>query len=96
MKWGKVQEGSEGKAIRVPQRTLDECAAKLEPPDLIKVDVEGAELEVLEGARELIAGRRPAMIIEFHDALALERGEKILADYSKSQLGRTQWLLSSR
>jgi FkbM family methyltransferase len=96
MKWGKVHDDPEGKAIRVPQRTLDECARELPPPDLIKVDVEGAELEVLEGATELIRSRRPAMIIEFHDEVALRRGEQMLQGYSKSQLGRTQWLLSSR
>jgi FkbM family methyltransferase len=96
MKWGKVREDPEGKAIRVPQRTLDDCAGELEPPDLIKIDVEGAELEVLEGATELIASRSPAMIIEFHDEVALRRGEKMLEGYSRSQLGRTQWLLSSR
>jgi FkbM family methyltransferase len=95
MKWGKVEADPEGTAIRVPQRTLDEVGRELEPPGLIKVDVEGAELEVLEGARELIRSHRPAMIVEFHDEVALRRGEEMLDGYSKSQLGRTQWLLSS-
>jgi FkbM family methyltransferase len=96
MKWGKVEADPEGTAIRVPQRTLDECARDLEPPDVIKVDVEGAELDVLEGAGELIRAHGPAMIIEFHDEVALRRGEEMLEGYSRTQLGRTQWLLSSR
>jgi FkbM family methyltransferase len=96
MKWGKVAEDPDGEAIRVPQRTLDECAEEIGPPDLVKVDVEGAELEVLEGARRIISERKTAMIIEFHDEAALLRGEGMLEGYSKRRLGRTQWLFSSR
>jgi hypothetical protein len=44
----------------------------LEPPGLVKIDVEGAEAAVLRGAPELLA-RRPALIIETHGAEA-ERG----------------------
>ena len=33
-------------------------------PDLIKIDVEGAELEVIRGARELLADARPILIFE--------------------------------
>jgi FkbM family methyltransferase len=95
MKWGKVAEDPDGEAIRVPQRTLDECANELGAPDLVKVDVEGAELEVLEGARGVISERKLAMIIEFHDEAALLKGERMLEGYSKRRLGRTQWLFSS-
>ena len=33
--------------------------------DLIKIDVEGMEMEVLEGARQLIAKHRPIMLVEW-------------------------------
>ena len=35
-------------------------------PDLIKIDVEGAEELVLRGARELLSRRRPAILLSFH------------------------------
>lgn len=35
-------------------------------PDVLKIDVEGAEGEVLEGARKLIASHKPIFIIELH------------------------------
>ncbi len=35
-------------------------------PDLLKIDVEGYELEVLRGARELLASRRPVVMLELH------------------------------
>lgn len=45
--------------------TLDEyCARTQTYPDLLKIDVEGAEVDVVEGARELIASRKATFIIE--------------------------------
>lgn len=43
--------------------TLDEELAGLAPA-LVKIDVEGAELAVLQGARDLLAGARPLLIFE--------------------------------
>lgn len=45
-------------------------------PDVIKIDVEGAELWVCEGAREVIAERRPALILATHP-LWLPEGQRI-------------------
>jgi len=35
-------------------------------PDVIKIDVEGAELQVLEGGRRLLAEHRPLLLMEIH------------------------------
>ncbi|MEM7190829.1 MAG: FkbM family methyltransferase [Pseudomonadota bacterium] len=51
---------------RVRVERLDDA---LDPPrlDLIKADVEGMELDVLQGAAELIAKFRPTLYLEAHD-----------------------------
>jgi FkbM family methyltransferase len=36
------------------------------PPDLVMIDAEGAELDVLEGMRELLAEHRPVVVCEVH------------------------------
>jgi len=42
------------------------AAEKLQPPSVIKVDVEGAELLVLLGARNLLRAHRPILFMEIH------------------------------
>jgi FkbM family methyltransferase len=55
--------------ISVASTTLDSCIygeKRLRPPDIIKIDVEGAELEVLEGSNRAIAEFRPTIFCEIH------------------------------
>ena len=57
--------------IAVEVSTLDEELARL-TPQVVKIDVEGAELAVLQGGRELLARARPHVIFEHvADAAAL-------------------------
>jgi FkbM family methyltransferase len=42
-------------------------AGTLRPPDVLKIDTEGAEILVLEGMRDTIARHRPKIICEIHD-----------------------------
>lgn len=52
--------------IEVETTTVDHfCSARGVTPDLIKIDVEGHELEVLRGATETIQARRPVIVFEF-------------------------------
>jgi len=54
--------------VPIPAFTLDTLVESLElrRVDLVKIDVEGAEDEVLEGAAELLEVFRPALLIEVH------------------------------
>ena len=58
------------RVIRVPVSTLDhEWQALGRPPvSIVKIDVEGAEEQVLSGGLGLIGGARPAVLIEWHQA----------------------------
>jgi FkbM family methyltransferase len=54
-------------SIRVPTRRLDDYIRALgRVPRFIKVDVEGAELTVLEGARHTLTASRPILLVEIH------------------------------
>ena len=57
--------------IEVVIDTLDERVPPDTPIDLIKIDVEGAELQVLEGGERLLAAGHPALLFE-HAAYTAE------------------------
>ena len=58
--------------------TLDAFAAMHEPPTIIKMDVEGAELDVLDGGRRTIMEQRPTILMEFHGPEIVERGPSVM------------------
>lgn len=55
--------------ILVQATSLDQCIygeKGLRPPNIIKIDVEGAELEVLEGASRALSEFHPTIFLEIH------------------------------
>ncbi len=44
------------------------ASGSLQAPDLIKIDVEGAEVDVLRGAAQLLEDSHPIIFIEAHSA----------------------------
>jgi FkbM family methyltransferase len=63
---------ADGNARVVPSVTVDDfCAAHGLTPDVIKIDVEGAELAALRGARQTIAerGAHLSLFVELHPSL---------------------------
>jgi FkbM family methyltransferase len=52
--------------IEVEAITLDDYVQGHRPPSLVKIDVEGAELHVLNGAQELLSYYKPLVLCEVH------------------------------
>jgi hypothetical protein len=48
----------------VPTMRIDTLVKTLAPPTALKIDVEGAEIHVLEGGEATISTYRPAILIE--------------------------------
>ena len=53
-----------GITITVRTTTLDALTAPMERVDLVKLDLEGAELRALQGGRRMLAEQRPALVME--------------------------------
>ena len=67
----KVQDAQSDAASKVPLLDAAAFFATLERVDLIKIDIEGAEVRVLEAAKTQLARLRPrAILFEDHHVLA--------------------------
>jgi len=66
--------------IEVTAVTLDDLADAHGQPAMIKIDVEGGEIEVLKGAAGLLATRRPAVLCEIHSPANWDAFRAALAD----------------
>jgi FkbM family methyltransferase len=79
---GRVQEeGTEPSGASVQAIALDDFVTAHPDPDVLKLDVEGAEVEVLQGARKLLQRRRPAVVCELHSAECEAGVFRILEEY---------------
>jgi FkbM family methyltransferase len=58
--------GGAGRSIEVQAESLDSIVAGAGPVDLLKIDIEGAEFEVLEHASDETLGRISAIVAELH------------------------------
>ena len=53
--------------MKVPITTIDiECEQLGIYPDLLKIDVEGCELQALQGAAKILKSRKPQVLLELH------------------------------
>lgn len=66
--------------VLVRQARIDDLAAELGPPAVVKIDVEGAEFSVLRGMERQLASRSVrALFLELHPAQLLAAGESVEA-----------------
>jgi len=63
---GHVVASKNERVVTLDAVALDDCSPKYRLPDFIKCDVEGAEGEVFQGARELLEKQRPRVLCEIH------------------------------
>jgi FkbM family methyltransferase len=93
--WGKLASVGKkpdkfAKEVKVRLRRLDSVVdeMKLPPPALIKMDVEGSEIEVLEGARQTLERWHPTLLIEAHGTNAAIENFLVAIGYRVGVLGK--------
>ena len=65
----------EARRTMLPQTSLDAyCQRAQLVPEVVKIDVEGAEIAVLEGARQVLADCRPTVFLSVHPRLIAALG----------------------
>lgn len=84
-------ENTDRRTVHVETTTLDTIAGETAPPDMLKIDIEGAEIAALNGARNTIAKHRPILLVEVHSPEIAAEYEKLMNEfgYSSSTLDAT-------
>ena len=78
---GHVVDSKNERVVSLDAIALDDCSPMYRAPDFMKCDVEGAEGEVFQGARLLLATQRPRVLCEIHS----ERSRQlVLHEFSRS------------
>jgi len=86
--WVHTSDSSMTESVSVPCTTVDDYATSNPTPGVIKIDVEGAESEVLKGARRTFQTVRPLLICEVHDAV----NERFILPWLGERCYVTKWL----
>jgi FkbM family methyltransferase len=77
-----VEHGAQQSGTLTPCVSLDDFIQNAPPPDAIKCDIEGAEIEALRGATSLLQSpHRPWFICETHSAASGQTVREILGRY---------------
>jgi FkbM family methyltransferase len=94
---GRSQTGGERSRIVVPTITLDSLLGLFDSPTFIKIDVEGAEVAVLEGAQRILKEVRPIVYYETVTS-TFDRCSQILisAGYKITEGSGMNWLAEPR
>jgi len=66
--------GEAEQKIKLPCITIDSMLARIPKASLVKIDVEGAELLVLKGMKELISRDRPSIVFEATETFFRQMG----------------------
>jgi FkbM family methyltransferase len=67
----RAQAAAPGDDVSVETVTIDAAVARgAQPPDVVKLDIEGAEPAALRGMSDTLREHGPAVICEFHDTFA--------------------------
>jgi FkbM family methyltransferase len=93
--WTLVAARGEDEGVDVRCTTIVALAELLGVPDLIKIDAEGAEVDVLRGGLAVLSGdRRPVVIVEFSDGDLLEEARDVLPNARFASLSDRHWVLT--
>jgi FkbM family methyltransferase len=92
--WSLVENPGE-KRIDVPCATLDDLIADASfgTPALVKIDVEGTEVDVLRGGLRLLTETSVVLVVEFTDAAVLEEARALLPGHAFDSLSERHWLV---
>jgi FkbM family methyltransferase len=93
---GSLLPNERGTSIQVHCVSADDANRSIRPPDVIKIDAEGAELAVLRGASRMLACVRPIIVVELTTTDMLDEVRMLTPDYGCQNVAANHWILEPR
>jgi FkbM family methyltransferase len=69
------------RTVTVKTTTLDHEITKRSIPDVLKIDVEGSEIDALRGAADLISKNKPIFVVEVHSLELAAQYDELMGRY---------------
>jgi len=69
------------RSITVRTTTIDKEANERPEPDVLKLDVEGAEIDALKGAEQFIRTKKPVLLVEVHSAEIAVQYDRLMTEF---------------
>ncbi|MHB8644056.1 MAG: FkbM family methyltransferase, partial [Gaiellaceae bacterium] len=91
--WTLVPELGDRPSGEVECTTLNDLTAAHGAPDIVKIDVEGAETDVLAGGTAMLDPGSTVFIVEFSSADALARAREMCRTREFTQIDAAHWIL---
>jgi FkbM family methyltransferase len=79
----------DGTKVTVPVRSVDSLCSGFDRVDLVKIDAEGAEIDVIAGMKDTISRFRPTIVLEFNAARYANAAhflDQLIAIYGRPKL----------
>ena len=89
--WSLMDNRGTDERVTTPTTTLDDLRGSFEPPQVVKVDVEGVEYEVMRGGAQFLDEHRPLLVVEFFPS-SVPYAQRLLPFYAFEELGGGHWL----
>lgn len=71
----------DSKTITVATTTLDHELSRHPAPDVLKIDIEGSEIDALRGAAALISKKKPVLLVEVHSQELATQYDELMSQY---------------
>jgi FkbM family methyltransferase len=91
--WSLIPERPDQTGVVVDCETMDGLAERIGIPDIVKIDVEGAELDVLRGGLDLLGRGSTSFIVEMTGPDFVREALALLPFWSFRQLSPRHWLI---
>lgn len=88
--------GEHARAVGVRCRTIDSLAEEFGVPDVIKIDVEGLELEALRGGGRVFGEGRPKAVVELASPDRERAALELLPGYAATRISPSNWVFEPR